>query len=470
MIKIKFFFLFFILFFFKTETTEKQLSSDDIKNIATEIFNQYIETIKKIRAAKPGSNTKDILTNGFIFLIAPAFSMWIGYKAIDINFSDLIRNIFTRKNTLKIDTSKQNSTLPHYLEGIKFDNQQDKFFLFYGPPGTGKTFGASVLAANHNCFLKETDGNIFNVESFIGTDITKINNFFETLKKLSLKNPNQKIVALIDEFESIGSRDRTDHNSASTVQNAVNLMLTKMDTIKRDYPNIYIIFTTNYREKIDNALLTRCTVQIPFELPSIEMIEEILQTNFNEINKINEINENENNYIKLIKNNINEKKTEKKNLSINNLILEAANYDKETYDFWFGSLDLEIEKTNIELQHQEIISREHKKKFSLRKKKILTTYKEKLNAEKNFYQFFAVIAHLHQFNLRDINSFIEKKQEVQSQDHFIKFFSNKIVSKGFINKKISKQDKEKIINNLLEISNEALTNKIDALEKHLVYS
>lgn len=240
-----------------------------------------------------------------------------------------------------------------------------------------------------------------------------------------------------------------------------------MDRIKNKYKNIYIIFTTNYREKIDKALLSRCTVQISFELPSIDFIKEILQTNFSHIK---ENQENQVDYIKLIKNNINEKKTEKKNLSINNLILEAANYDKETYDFWFGSLDLEIEKTNIELQHQEIISRDHKKNFSLRKKKILITYKEKLNAEKNFYQFFAVIAHLHQFNLREINSFIEKKQEVQSQDHFIKFFSNKIVSKGFINKKISKQDKEKIINNLLEISNEALANKIDALEKHLVYS
>lgn len=466
MIKIKFFFLFFILFFFKTETTEKQLSSDDIKNIATEIFNQYIETIKKIRAAKPGSNTKDILTNGFIFLIAPAFSMWIGYKAIHTNFSDLIRNIFTRKNTLKIDTSKQNLTLPHYLEEIKFDNQQDKFFLFYGPPGTGKTFGASVLIAKQDAFCKETDGNIFNVESFIGTDITKINNFFKELETLSSKKPKTKIVAVIDEFESIGDRRTTDTYDKHRVNCAVNLMLNKMDRIKNKYKNIYIIFTTNYREKIDDALLSRCTVQIPFELPSIDMIKDILQTNFKDIN---EINENENNYIELIKNDINEKNTEKKISGINNLIFEASNYDEETHDFWFGSLDLEIEKTNMEICYSNKLDQE-KEKLVIEKNKILNTYKEKLNKEKDFFKFYAILAHLHQFNLRDINSFIEKKQEVQSQDHFIKFFSNKIVSKGFINKKISKQDKEKIINNLLEISNKALANKINALEKHLVYS
>lgn len=127
-----------------------------------------------------------------IFTIAPAFSIWIGYKATKISWSNLIRNIFTRKNTLKIDKSKQESLLPHALEEVKLDNEQDKFLLFHGPPGTGKTFGASVLIAKQDAFCKETDGNIFNVESFVGTDITKINNFFKELETLSSKNPKKK--------------------------------------------------------------------------------------------------------------------------------------------------------------------------------------------------------------------------------------------------------------------------------------
>lgn len=469
MIKIKFFFLFFISFFFKTQTTEKQLSSDDIKNLATEIFNQYIATTVKIRAEKPKPTKKEILTTLCTILIAPALSIWIGYKLIHINFSNLIQNIFTFKNSLKIDRSKQNLTLPHYLEEIKFDNQQDKFFLFYGPPGTGKTFGASVLVAKKNAFLKETDGNIFNVETFIGTDITKINNFFNELEALSSKNPKQKIVALIDEFESVGDRDQTNRDDKNTINCAVNLMLNKMDIIKRKFKNIYIIFTTNYKHNIDKALLTRCTVQVPFELPSINMINDMLKKNFE---NIQEINENKKDYIELIKNNINEESKEKKNLSINNLIIESSNYDEKTHDFWFGSLDFEIFKTNIESSNSEVCGRgrEDKKEILSKKSKILSNYKTELNKEKDFCKFFAILAHLHEFNLRDINSLIEKKDEIRFQDHFIKIFSNKIRYKGFIRKKIDINDKVKIILNAKETSFNNLEEKINTLEANLTYS
>ena len=69
-----------------------------------------------------------------------------------------------------------------------------------------------------------------------------------------------------------------------------------------------------------------------------------------------------------------------------------------------------------------------------------------------------------------MNSLAEKKEEVQSRGDFIKIFSNKIASKDFINKKISKKNKKEIEDNLLEISDEALEKKNHALEKHLVYS
>ena len=267
---------------------------------------------------------------------------------MQINSSDVkrfIHYIFTRKNSLKIDESKKQFSLPDSLNKLKLDNEQDKFILFYGPPGTGKTFGASVFAAKQGAFCKETDGNIFNVESLVGTDITKINNFFDKLKMLSSKNPQQKIIAIIDEFESIGDRTQTNQYEINRINCAVNLMLNKMDNIKNKFKNVFIIFTTNFKNKIDNALLNRCTVQILFELPSIDMINNILKNNFKDIKSINE---NEKNYIETIKKNIN-KESKEKNLSINNLIIESSNYDEETDDFWFGSLDFEIKKTNIEI-------------------------------------------------------------------------------------------------------------------------
>jgi SpoVK/Ycf46/Vps4 family AAA+-type ATPase len=460
----KLYFFAFLLFhsFFKTQTIEKQLSPNDIKNLATEIFNQYIETIRT--TTKP-LNKKEILITASISVITPGLGIFIGYKAIHTDFSDLIRNIFTSKNSLKIDESKKQFLLPLSLNELKLNNEQDKFILFYGPPGTGKSFGVSVLAAQQNAFYKETDGNIFNVESLVGTDITKINTFFETLKKLSLKNQKQKIVACINEFESIGDRDDAKSQENNRVNCAVNLMLNKMDEIKEKFKNVYIIFTTNYKEKIDKALLSRCTVQVPFELPSIEMIQKILQTNFRDFQE-----KNRQNYIELIKNNINKKNTEEKNLNINDLICKASNYDEEKNDFWFGSLDLEITKTDIEVLAFEKEEDANKKEISVKKNKILTDYKTKLVAEEDFYKFFAILAHLHQFNLRDVNSLIEKKNEVHSQDNFIKMFSDKITSKGFVRKKIHEKDKTKIALNAKAISFNELEKKINTLEANLIYS
>lgn len=196
--KIRLLYFFIISFLCSTHIAQtenhlrKELSADDIKKLATEIFNEYIETIKKIRSTKEPLNTKTILISTSTFIITLAGSMWLGNKAIHTNFSDLIRNLFTFKNSLKIDESKKNYLLPSFLDGVEFNNNQDKFFLFYGPPGTGKSFAASVLAAKKKCFYKETDGNIFNVETYVGTDIKKINAFFNEIQELGSKNPKQK--------------------------------------------------------------------------------------------------------------------------------------------------------------------------------------------------------------------------------------------------------------------------------------
>lgn len=229
--KITFLYFFIISFFFKTQTIEKPLSSDDIKNLATEIFSQYLETVKKIYATSKPKPLLDeeILMKASIFTITSALSMWITYEAIQGGWLNLIRNIFIFKNSLKIDLLKKKYALPACLEGIKIN--EHKFFLFYGPPGTGKSFGASILIAQQDAIYKETDRSIFNAETYIGTDITKIKIFFNELEKLASENPNKKIVAIIDEFDSIGNRERTSQNDQSRIFLAVNFMLNKMDDI-----------------------------------------------------------------------------------------------------------------------------------------------------------------------------------------------------------------------------------------------
>lgn len=241
-----------------------------------------------------------------------------------------------------------------------------------------------------------------------------------------------------------------------------------MDEIKNKYPNIYIIFTTNYREKIDKALLSRCTVQIPFELPTSDIIKDLFGKTFKEIKQSS--SDNQRTYIELIKDAINKKNTEEKKFSPMQLINETGNYDQETYDFWFGVLDFELNKTHIEIEQATLDKSENKVQILQDKKKFLENYKKQANEEKNFFHFLGVLAHLHGFNLRDINSLIEKRKEVKDKNDFIKLFSDKIESKRFIKRTINARELLNIKNQIRQVSIEELERKITILKNTLVYS
>jgi mitochondrial chaperone BCS1 len=109
-------------------------------------------------------------------------------------------------------------------------------YLFYGPPGTGKSSLAQAVAAEimfSICFVNCSD---------------RINDF--NFNKLLNTAPKQSII-LVEDVDSIFSeRKNADHNNQLTFSGFLNAI----DGVRSQEGRI-IIMTTNYKERLDPALL-----------------------------------------------------------------------------------------------------------------------------------------------------------------------------------------------------------------------
>ena len=120
-------------------------------------------------------------------------------------------------------------------------------YLLYGPPGTGKSSFAQALAGEIKfsiCFVNCSD---------------KINDFqFNSL----LNQAPQKSIILIEDVDSIFSeRKNTEKNNTLTFSGFLNAI----DGVRSQEGRI-IVMTTNYRERLDPALLRPGRVDEMFEI------------------------------------------------------------------------------------------------------------------------------------------------------------------------------------------------------------
>ena len=109
-------------------------------------------------------------------------------------------------------------------------------YLFYGPPGTGKSSLAQAVPREimfSICFVNCSD---------------RINDF--NFNKLLNTAPKQSII-LVEDVDSIFSeRKNADHNNQLTFSGFLNAI----DGVRSQEGRI-IIMTTNYKERLDPALL-----------------------------------------------------------------------------------------------------------------------------------------------------------------------------------------------------------------------
>ncbi|TVY12408.1 AAA family ATPase [Candidatus Phytoplasma pini] len=146
--------------------------------------------------------------------------------------------------------------------GVK---KSPKGILLYGPPGTGKTFLAQV-------FAKESELPFFSVTSsdfsqkYVGEGSRIIESLFEEARKHS------PCVVLIDECENIFKQRISDHVSSDHGNN-VTSFLSQIDGIYTDPKKpVFIIATTNYKNMIDPAIISRFDTHIKIDILKKEEI------------------------------------------------------------------------------------------------------------------------------------------------------------------------------------------------------
>ncbi len=189
------------------------------------------------------------------------------------NFSDVagmddIKHIF---QTTLIDRLK-----PEAIERFKKDGNRNPIqsnFLLYGPPGTGKTFIAEALAGEMKVPLYElTSADI--KSGLFGESEKNIKSVFEQLEK-KYKKTGEYSILFVDEANDLF---RSTKNPLGGDTSLTNLFLEKTNNSAQR--GIIVIAATNYKDQIEDAMLSRLGKQIYVPLPDEKLIETLIEAEF----------------------------------------------------------------------------------------------------------------------------------------------------------------------------------------------
>ncbi|CAG8752353.1 15630_t:CDS:2, partial [Funneliformis caledonium] len=140
---------------------------------------------------------------------------------------------------VKPDPTRQNKNWVDELIVQKDANREylsrkqelDKHVLFCGPPGTGKSFFAEDIEKQQKVFKE-------------AKELLKLNEALGETKPIAI---------IIEEIDSVGTKDLTGVNSSSKVE--VDGLLKIFDEINRENLNIIVIGTTNNPEVLNEGLV-----------------------------------------------------------------------------------------------------------------------------------------------------------------------------------------------------------------------
>lgn len=149
-----------------------------------------------------------------------------------------------------------------------------KWVLLYGPPWTWKTLFGKYLAKRLKLPFYYISANNFKNEWYWWTS-KNIRKLFESIQKDLKRTWYRNWIIFIDELDWIWT-DRNSTHEASA--DWLNTLLTQIDWIKKD--NNIIIWSTNRKEVLDSALISRFDLKIYVTPPTKEERKEIINNHF----------------------------------------------------------------------------------------------------------------------------------------------------------------------------------------------
>lgn len=166
--------------------------------------------------------------------------------------------------------------------------------LLSGPPGTGKTTLAQGLAHQvaqdlvqrglaEAVLFAVIDPHAFPSE-MLGASQRAVARMFDRLVP-ELAGKGHPVVILLDEVEALAvSRSRASFSTNPVdVHRATDAVLTGVDAVANEHPNVLFLATTNDLETVDEAFVSRVDLHEPIGLPPLEAIETILRDTLAEV-------------------------------------------------------------------------------------------------------------------------------------------------------------------------------------------
>ncbi|MEW6225520.1 MAG: AAA family ATPase [Chloroflexota bacterium] len=159
-----------------------------------------------------------------------------------------------------------------------------------GPPGTGKTTLAAGVADQAARTLDDgpllfvdIDPHVF-PSQLLGESQRSVARLFErTLPDLASRG--HPVVVLLDEVEALAvSRSRASlETNPVDVHRATDAVLSGVDRVARDWPNVTFVATTNYRAGVDAAFMSRADLVEEIDTPGPEAMRVILADTLGEL-------------------------------------------------------------------------------------------------------------------------------------------------------------------------------------------
>ncbi|GAA0268742.1 ATP-binding protein [Cryptosporangium japonicum] len=135
--------------------------------------------------------------------------------------------------------------------------------LFYGPPGTGKTMLARALANEIGARFREIRTTEI-LDKWLGASERNIKQIFRDARRYT-----EPTVMLFDEFDTIIGYASEGGDAASQAINSVaGIFKQEMNTLIEANPNVFVVATTNFPERIDPSLVRSGRFDIKLAVPA----------------------------------------------------------------------------------------------------------------------------------------------------------------------------------------------------------